>query len=680
VLSGGTAKLRLWAVVSGVVIASGSVAGIHGARVAPRDSAFSEALLERPGAALQLARTALDGRDFALAEALLEAVAARHPLIADHADLLRMRARVELGKSAEAIEMLEVWERRDSPLDAEFFTLLGRAHAALGDEVAARTAWTQAAGTSHDSDQLAELHTSIAESYDRSGQRELAAGEFLEVWTRYPWTDADAIAAEALDTLDDQLKTAIRGAREYRERGDALFRKRLNERALAAYDASLAATGMTASDRRRAKRQRAHTLFRLRRYAEAAAAYAEFSQDHEMEIEMARAHARSGDVPRAVRELERIGKLARSRHAPRANLLAGLLAEGEGDSIRARAFFKRVVRGNNPAVAATAIWRLGWSQYQGKRFDKAIDYFDRLVTEEETRMSIRARYWRARAREQSGQDGARDEYREIARSLSFSYYGFRAARRVASSLPAPAERIEPGTAALTERELARPRILLAAGMVDEARAELHRLYPRARGLADRLGLADLYADAGDFHRPQRLMVAAYEARLSGMPAPDDLEVWWHAWPSPFTEPIRAATDDGVRVEPGLVYAVMREESGYRPEVISVSGARGLLQIMPETGERLAAGQSLTGFTADDLFLPRINIRLGSSYLNQLMEKFDGRISAAVASYNAGPEAVSRWLETQPAEDDEWVEAIPYDQTRTYVKNVMRSLHVYRVLY
>ena len=125
---------------------------------------------------------------------------------------------------------------------------------------------------------------------------------------------------------------------------------------------------------------------------------------------------------------------------------------------------------------------------------------------------------------------------------------------------------------------------------------------------------------------------------------------------------------------------MREESGYRPEVISVSGARGLLQIMPETGERLAAGQSLTGFTADDLFLPRINIRLGSSYLNQLMEKFDGRISAAVASYNAGPEAVSRWLETQPAEDDEWVEAIPYDQTRTYVKNVMRSLHVYRVLY
>jgi soluble lytic murein transglycosylase len=217
-------------------------------------------------------------------------------------------------------------------------------------------------------------------------------------------------------------------------------------------------------------------------------------------------------------------------------------------------------------------------------------------------------------------------------------------------------------------------------MDEEARAELHRLYPRVKGLADRLNLADLYAEAGDFHRSQRLMVSAYDERLAGMPAPEDLEVWWHAWPSPYVEPIREAAEQGVRVEPGLVYAVMREESGYQPEVLSVSGARGLLQIMPETGERLAASASLKAFSPDDLFLPRVNIRLGSSYLQQLMERFDGRISATVASYNAGPEAVSRWFEGESTEDDEWVEAIPYDQTRNYVKNVLRSLEVYRVLY
>jgi len=140
------------------------------------------------------------------------------------------------------------------------------------------------------------------------------------------------------------------------------------------------------------------------------------------------------------------------------------------------------------------------------------------------------------------------------------------------------------------------------------------------------------------------------------------------------------SESGIRVEPGLVYAVMREESGYRPEVVSISGARGLLQIMPETGERLALGESLAGFSPDDLFDPRINIQLGSAYLEQLMLRFDGRRSAAVASYNAGPEPVSNWLAEGPVEDDEWVEAIPYDQTREYVKRVLRSLHVYSALY
>jgi len=106
----------------------------------------------------------------------------------------------------------------------------------------------------------------------------------------------------------------------------------------------------------------------------------------------------------------------------------------------------------------------------------------------------------------------------------------------------------------------------------------------------------------------------------------------------------------------------------------------LLQIMPETGKRLALRESLAEFTPDDLFIPSVNIRLGSAYLEQLMTRFDGRRSAAIASYNAGPDAVAGWLATGPFEDDEWVEAIPYEQTREYVKRVLRSLQVYRVLY
>jgi soluble lytic murein transglycosylase len=126
---------------------------------------------------------------------------------------------------------------------------------------------------------------------------------------------------------------------------------------------------------------------------------------------------------------------------------------------------------------------------------------------------------------------------------------------------------------------------------------------------------------------------------------------------------------------------MREESGFDPRAVSTAGARGLTQIMPATGERLAASLGLPDYRPEDLFAAARNLLLGAHYLEQLLERFEGRVSAAVASYNAGPEAVERWLEERPdVEDDEWVEAIPYDQTRAYVKRVLRSQQVYRVLY
>ena len=250
-----------------------------------------------------------------------------------------MRARVESGRSDAAIAMRAAWVARDSPLDAVFFTLLGRAHAAKGDERAARAAWATAAAASGDPEQIAALRTSIAASWERSGERKRAAEEYLEVWTRYPWTESARVADEALNGMREPLEEPRRGAHQYRERGDAFYSKRSNEEALAAYDRALLLGGMNRGELLRAKRQRADTLFRLRRYQEAAIAYAKLPQSDETQIEKARSHARSGDVPRAIRELESIGERARSAHAPRANLLAGLLADGEGELERAEAFF-----------------------------------------------------------------------------------------------------------------------------------------------------------------------------------------------------------------------------------------------------------------------------------------------------------------------------------------------------
>jgi soluble lytic murein transglycosylase len=103
--------------------------------------------------------------------------------------------------------------------------------------------------------------------------------------------------------------------------------------------------------------------------------------------------------------------------------------------------------------------------------------------------------------------------------------------------------------------------------------------------------------------------------------------------------------------------------------------------MPATGRGLATALGAARFDAAELYVPKRNLELGAFYLSQLLTRFDGRFSAAIASYNAGPEAVARWLAADgEREEDEWVESIPYDQTRNYVRRVLRSVHVYRSLY
>ena len=203
----------------------------------------------------------------------------------------------------------------------------------------------------------------------------------------------------------------------------------------------------------------------------------------------------------------------------------------------------------------------------------------------------------------------------------------------------------------------------------------------ARRQSDRLALAALLQDAGRFHDAQRLILDAYSLQLAAGPeAGAGPDLWWAAFPQAFAPEVeRAAAKAGIPAP--LLYAVMREESGFRPEVLSVVGARGLVQIMPETGRRLAQGLGAASYSPDELFVPARNLELGAAYLAQLLARFEGRMPAAIASYNAGPEAVERWLaQNGRLEDDAWIEAIPYDQTRQYAKKVLRSFATYQALY
>ena len=106
-----------------------------------------------------------------------------------------------------------------------------------------------------------------------------------------------------------------------------------------------------------------------------------------------------------------------------------------------------------------------------------------------------------------------------------------------------------------------------------------------------------------------------------------------------------------------------------------------MQVMPQTGRQIAKELKVRPFSEDQLFDPAVNIRLGSRYFAKMLEEFEGKVHLALAAYNAGPQAVRKWLASSlSSAEDEFVENIPYLETRNYVIRVIGSAQVYRLLY
>jgi soluble lytic murein transglycosylase len=643
-------------------------------------------VLERPGRALRAALEARADGETERADAILSAVAERHPIIADHAELQRVRLWLAAEAPGRAIEvgLHAVGTQQDSPLESELRALIGDASLELGNEPAARSEWELARSASRASARRVELSLSIADSLERSGDAAAAAEVRRRLWREDPVAQGAKENERKLDALERTLGGTVRTRADWLARGNALYRKQRSAAALESFERALAGK-LSARDRSQAEQRRARCLFRLRRYPEAEKAYAALGETGDAPLYRARSAARAGDVPRAIRLFERLAASGSGTLANRARLLAGILLESDGEPEKSRAFFDAVIRhAKSSEQVSAALWYVGWADYRAGRFSDARVSWKRAAHKIADPIErLRPLYWSARAAERSGLGDGASELKEIAQRYPFTYYGVRARRQLGedAALPTETKRIPNGRSRLTPRDLERPRILLEAGLEEEARGELDRLYRRARGLHDRLDLARLFTQVGNYHRAQSLVVDAYLEPLARGPQPGREELWRLAWPRAYEEYVHEALPGGALIEPELVYSIMREESGYRPEVESVVGARGLLQLMPSTAEKVAGELSLGSISPDDLFQPRLNIRLGTAYLNGLASRFAGRTSAAVGGYNAGPAAVAGWLAEAPElDDDEWVENIPYGQTRSYVKRVLRSLHVYRELY
>lgn len=133
-----------------------------------------------------------------------------------------------------------------------------------------------------------------------------------------------------------------------------------------------------------------------------------------------------------------------------------------------------------------------------------------------------------------------------------------------------------------------------------------------------------------------------------------------------------------RVPPEFVYAIIRQESGFREDVVSVAGARGLMQVMPRTASVVSKMSNIPYSNHDQLFLSQKNINIGIAYLQQLTKRFSNHPILVAAAYNAGPRQVVFWLKNHPPKEiDLWIETLPWQETRNYLKNVIAFAVVYQ---
>jgi soluble lytic murein transglycosylase len=152
-------------------------------------------------------------------------------------------------------------------------------------------------------------------------------------------------------------------------------------------------------------------------------------------------------------------------------------------------------------------------------------------------------------------------------------------------------------------------------------------------------------------------------------------LWEAVLPRPYASAVEAETSR-LGLDSDELYAHMQVESRYQPRVVSGADALGLLQLLPGTAKRVAEGLGLK-VERNDIFVPSTNVALASKYLHGLLAEHRGQFPLAIAAYNAGSSRVKGWGEKRPL--DEWVEEIPIEQTRNYVRRVLSAWSRYRAL-
>jgi soluble lytic murein transglycosylase len=346
--------------------------------------------------------------------------------------------------------------------------------------------------------------------------------------------------------------------------------------------------------------------------------------------------------------------------------------------------------------ASYAHWKEAWLSLRQNRVEEAKKLFEEQVQWYPQGSEVApALYWRARLAEEDGDlPMAYAFYSKLAERFRNYYYAVLARQRLASfkqqgdpphyalldlipQLPdKPTPEDEPPA---DDVRVQRSRLLENAGLTDFAIREL-LASPEAASSWGALEVARIQQEGGRYDRAIETMKRAvpnYWAReINDLP-----RGYWEAlFPRPYWSDLRRhAAGNGL--DPFLVASLIRQESEFNPGAISHANAWGLMQVLPGTGKKVAKELKIHRFNSDLLLSPTVNLQIGTRYFRNMVDEFGGQVEYALAAYNAGSNRVDDWRGQGHYRDvEEFVESIPFTETREYVQAIMRNAAIYKELY
>ena len=352
-----------------------------------------------------------------------------------------------------------------------------------------------------------------------------------------------------------------------------------------------------------------------------------------------------------------------------------------------------------------ALWKVALHSFIAKRYGEALSGFWQCTLANASPAAASApAYWMGRCCERLGDFDKAAYFFARARALANnSYYGQRAQEALSGMKseapanpgnPAPIDfeqvkqtldGIRPDPVSIPQpsgavtQAIERARQLMAAGLPDMALLELNRSNSSQEDVDKALcyGMSRIYQSKGDLYGAISTLRRAFPDYIDLPSASLPGEIWDLFFPVRHFD-IISQTAARKSLDPSLVLALIRQESAFNEAARSKANARGLMQVLPTTGRLLARQAGISRYTVTKLYHPETNIALGTSYLASLLQRYGGRVELALAAYNAGDSRVDRWLQ-QFGDTDmaEFVERIPFSETRAYVKQVMSNTAHYQ---